>query len=197
MCQWFSVGWVIRLALLLLAFALLIWLVMAGVYHTGLLILSKWLLWTGAEIFLFGVGLLLLLGVGLLLKSLRRALRDYCSKRAHLLRRLAFGELQKAKHLQKIASHRQQFLYVTEFKRKQLLRTDTLRQSQQLATNIRRNLKTWRVNIPKPVYQQLQTQLKLYARQKNVVGLLKLQQQLTAYGNPYETESQTLSDGFP
>lgn len=196
MFQWFSVAWVIRLALLLLAFALLVWLVMAGVYHTGLLILSKWLLWTGAEVFLFGVGLLLLLGVGLLLKSLWRALREYCSKRAHLLRRLAFGELQKARHLQKMAGHRQQFLYLTEFKRKRMLRADTLKQSQQLATHIQRHLKKSRPHIPQPVYPQLQMQLKLFARQKNVAGLLKLQQQIMAYGNPYETESQTVGNRF-
>lgn len=184
MFQWFSVALVIRLALLLLALALLIWLVMAGVYHTGLQIFSTWLLWVGAEIFLFAVGLLLLLGGGVLLKSLWRGLCDYCSKRAYFLRRVAFGELRKSQHLQKTASERQQFFYVTEFKRKQLLRADTLKQSQQLSLSIQRNLQKSRANIPKRVYQQLETQLKHYTRQINVAGLLKLQQQIMAYGNP-------------
>jgi hypothetical protein len=179
-----------------MASALLLWIVMAGLYRTGLLALSKWLLLVGAETFFVGGGLLLCLGVGLVLKAIVQQIRGYFSTYARLHRHLASDALRRNRRLRLFAGKVRQQFYFADLKRKRLLRADTLRQFQQLSGSLQRDLKRLHKRLPKLAYRQLQTQLKQGIRQQDLDSLLQLQRQIMAYGTHDDAGCETVGNSL-
>ncbi len=167
---------------------------MAGLYRTGMLAMAKWLLLIGAEAFLFGFSLLLLMGIGMVCKAAFQQANHYFSANVRLQRQLAFNILRRNNLLQSLTSKLQQQLYLAEFKRKRLSRTDSLKQSKQLSKIIQQDLRRLKNHISKNAYRQLQAHLKHCIRQQDVAGLLRLQQQIIAYDSHNDAGSKTLGD---
>ena len=185
---------IIRLALSFFAVALLLLLAMAGLYKFGWLGLANLLRLAGTETLLVGGALLVLLGLAALLQSITRQLRAYFSTLARAQRRLGFTRLQQEQQLTVFANKTRQQLYFANLTRKRLLRTNTCKHSQQLASSIQRDLTALRLHLPRPTYQQLQKQLTGYSRQQDVDSLLKLQQQLITYVDDYDARPKAVDN---
>ncbi len=174
---------IIRLALSLLAVALAIFIVMAGVVHSGWVALSKLLFLMGTDTLLAGFSLLMLLGLSHLFKRIFVQLRQYFSPSARAQRRVWFNVFKQDQRLRVHAGKMQQYRYFAAFKRKRLLQANDNKHSRVLAKVLRQDLKRCKKTLSKQLYTQWQKQLTCYADQHDVDNLLKLQQHITTHIN--------------
>lgn len=111
----------IRVALSLIAGALVLFMLMTGMLRAGSLALAKLLLGISLDTALIGGMLLLLLGLGACLKQFWQQLRQYCSPLARVQRQIAYTNLQYQQQVRLHVAKRLQWRYFTQQKHQRLL----------------------------------------------------------------------------
>lgn len=169
---------VLRIALLLLLSALLIFCVMAGVHKLGLALLAEALRWIATETLLLGSVALITVAVARLLREIRQQLCGYFAPAARARRRLLFVESKKLQLARLWGFKIQQLHYFNSLKRRRLLNADNARQVKALAKLIQRDLVNMQATHTPAQVQQFKQQLRRAQCQADLAELLALQQQL-------------------
>lgn len=171
---------VLRIALLLLVSAMLIFCVMAGVYKLGLVLLADGLRWIATETLLLGSVVLIMVAVAMLLRQIVQQVRGYFAPAARVHRRLLFVESKKLQLARLWGFKIQQLHYFNSLKRRRLLNADNARQVKALAKLVQRDLVNMQATLSSAQLQQFKQQIRRAQRQADLAGLLALQQQLQA-----------------
>ncbi len=169
---------IIRYALGLVHFALAMFILVAGLYGFRFIFWSELLLQLALKIWLLGFGLLLLSGLGFVIKRFGSELQEYFAHSARLKRRLAFIRARE-NQLNRLYTHRINYLdYFHELKRRCLLKSNHRKHINELVDSIQRDLRAIRTSLPATAYQEFSQRLKVAQRQQDLANLINLQQQL-------------------
>ncbi len=171
----------VRIALLLLSCAIMLFIVMTGLFNFGFRLLAELMRWIAAESLLVGALLLGVAGLAQLLSVLMRHCRSYFSASANQQRQLWYNLTKKTHSETQFRLKIQQIHYFAELKRRRLLAANNAKQSAQLCKCIQRDLKRLRPTLPAEQYRQLQRQSKACLRAADMQALIQLQQQLNTY----------------
>lgn len=170
---------IIRLALLLFLCAILVFSFADILLELALPLLPE-------SITELGIGLLLmafLLIIGLICylfgQKIIATLKQYFSKRERSQRQLTFIRTKQQQTKQLFLNRVLKIRYVTDIKRKQLLKSNQRKHIHALSNTINKQLNS--LNLPKDTLKQLQKQNRIYRNQHNSAALLQLQKKITDY----------------
>jgi hypothetical protein len=177
----FIVSLLIRVALYLFIAAMMVFILMVGVFHLGQRMLSNLMLTIGLDTLLGSFSLLLLLGLGVLCRTVFRSVSVYFSKPVRVQRRMDFQLVTQHQRAKLFSAKIQQQDYFAELRRKQLLAANNDKHLKQLSLAIQYDLKRIEKYIPAQTYKQFQRQLNASVSLQDMSSLLKLQEQLLTY----------------
>ncbi len=144
----------------------------------GLSVFTAGCYFLAAKALLLAMGLLLLLAVAGLLKSVWRELRAYFKREASLLRRLFALGYRQRNALQRTVQEQRQLQYFYQVQRQRLLKANNRRHTRELYSALERELHDEKARLSVENYQALHKTLRLSYKKADAAAMLALRQQI-------------------
>ena len=172
---------IIRIALLLLLSAILVLLFADLLLELALPILPEVVTQLGLGLLLCGFLLFVLMGLALFAREITAAIKRYFSATEQNQRQLLFIETKQQYSKQLFFNRALKIRYLTELKRRRLLRSNQQKHINALSKAINQELRKLKSALPKETIKQLQQQNRHYRQTQDSEALLKLQQTISYY----------------
>lgn len=144
----------------------------------GLSVFTAGCYFLAAKALLLAMGLLLLLAVAGLLKSVWRELKAYFNREASLLRHLFALGYRQRNALQRTLQEQRQLQYFYQCRRQHLLKANNRKHTRELYSAIERELHDEKARLSVESYRTLHKALRLSYKKADAAAMLALRQQI-------------------
>ena len=171
----------IRIALLLLFFALAVLSLAEVLLWVGVATVPELLIQLGLGLWFSAFGLLLMTALLWFVNTLLQESRAYFSAHQRGQRRVLFIQTKQQQLKQLFHFRALRINYFHELKRQQLLKRNNHKHLNALANAIDQDLQALKTSLPTATFKQLQQENRRYRKQQNSAALLQLQQKITTF----------------
>ncbi len=171
----------IRIALLLLFFALAVLSLAEVLLWVGVATVPELLIQLGLGLWFSAFGLLLMTALLWFANTLLQESRAYFSAHQRGQRRVLFIQTKQQQLKQLFHFRALRINYFHELKRQQLLKRNNHKHLNALSKAIDQDLQALKTSLPTATFKQLQQENRRYRKQQNSAALLQLQQKITTF----------------